>query len=107
MLKRALPVVVIIGALIAATGCGDGGSSASAAQGKTGNGGIELVYRGQPTGETESVSGRDVKAATAIIRKRARSLGLRGATVSRLGGAEVKITLPHATHTTRAIEALA
>jgi SecD/SecF fusion protein len=106
MLKRALPVVVIIGALIAATGCGDGGSSASAAQGKTGNGGIELVYRGQPTGETESVSGKDVKDAIAIIRKRARSLGLRGVSVSRLGGAEIKIDLPHATHATRAIQAL-
>jgi hypothetical protein len=63
MLKRALPVVVIIGALIAVTGCGDGGSSASAAQAKTGNGGIELVYRGQPTGGTESVSGKKIKYA--------------------------------------------
>jgi SecD/SecF fusion protein len=105
MLKRALPVVVIIGALIAAA-AGGGGSSASAAQGKTGNGGIELVYRGQPTGETGSVSGKDVKDAIAIIRKRARSLGLRGASVSRLGGTEIKINLPHATHATRAIEAL-
>lgn len=106
MLKRALPVVVIIGALIAVTVCGDGGSSASAAQGKTGNGGIELVYRGQPTGETESVSGKDIKDAIAIIRERARSLGLLGASVSRLGVAEIKINLPHATHATRAIDAL-
>ena len=71
MLKRVVPAVVIVGALIAATGCGEGRSSASAAQGKTGNDGIELVYRGEPTGETESVSGKDVKDAIAIIRKRA------------------------------------
>jgi preprotein translocase subunit SecD len=106
MLKRAVPVVLIIGVLIAVTSCGDGGPSASAAQGKTGSGGIELVYRGQPTGETESVSGKEIKDAIAIIRKRARSLGLRGASVSRLDGAEIKVNLPHATHTTRAIEAL-
>jgi SecD/SecF fusion protein len=106
MLKRAVPVVVVIGALIAVTGSGDGGPSASAAQGKTGNRGIELVYRGQPTGETESVSGREIKDAITIIRKRARSLGLLGARVSRLGVAEIKINLPHATHSTRAIEAL-
>src|ERR1700744_2053554 len=106
MLKGALPVVVIIGAWIAITGCGAGGSSASAAQGKTGNGGIELVYLGQPTGGTESVSGKDVKDAIAIIRERAHSLGLRGVTVSRLGGAEIKIDLPHAAHATRAIQAL-
>ena len=106
MLKRALPVVLIIGALIAVTGCGEGGSSASAAQGKTGNGGIELVYRGQPIGETGSVSGAEIKKAIAILRKRARSLGLLGASVSRLGFAEIKVDLPQATHATRAIEAL-
>ncbi len=105
MLKRAVPVVLIIGALIAVTGCGDGGPSASAARGKTGRGGIELVYRGQPTGETESVSGKEIKDTIAIIRKRARSLGLLGASVSRLGFAEIKVDLPHATHA-RAIEAL-
>jgi SecD/SecF fusion protein len=106
MLKRAVPVVMIIGALIAVAGCGDGGSSASAAPGKTSGGGIELVYRVQPTGETGSVSGKGIKDAIAIIRKRARSLGLLGK-VSRLGVAEIKINLPHATHATRAIEALA
>jgi SecD/SecF fusion protein len=106
MLKRAVPVIAIIGALIAVTCCGGGGPSASAAQGKTGDGGIELVYRGQPTGETESVSGEEIGDAIAIIRKRARALGLLGARVSRLGLDEIKIDLPHATHVTRAIEAL-
>ncbi len=106
MLKRAVPVVLIVGALIAVMGCGDGGSSASAAQGKTGSSGIELVYRGQPTGETESISGEEIKDAIIIIRKRAHSLGLLGARVSRLGVAQIKINLPHATRDTRAIEAL-
>ncbi len=73
---------------------------------KPGKDGIELVYRGQPTGEAQTIESEEIEDAIEIIRARTRSLGLFGASVSRLGATEIKVNLPDVPNASRAVETL-
>jgi SecD/SecF fusion protein len=67
-------------------------------------GGLELVYQGQPTGTSNSVSGEDIEQSISIIEQRINKLGVSEPEVARLGSTEVTIALPGITDANRAAE---
>ena len=67
-------------------------------------GGLELVYQGQPTGKVETVSGSDIDNSIEIIRERIDQLGVAEPEVSRLGETEISVSLPDITDPQRAID---
>ncbi|HET7122293.1 MAG TPA: protein translocase subunit SecD [Solirubrobacterales bacterium] len=67
-------------------------------------GGLELVYQGQPTGTATSVSGEDIEDSISIIEKRINKLGVSEPEVSRLGNDEVSVAMPGITDANRAAE---
>src|SRR6201996_3321669 len=67
-------------------------------------GGLQLVYEGQPTGTNTEVSGEDIEDSINIIEKRINSLGVSEAEVSRLGNNEITVGLPGVTDANRAAE---
>ncbi len=67
-------------------------------------GGLELVYQGQPTKEGESVSGEDIEDSISIIEQRINKLGVAEPEVARLGSNEVTVSLPGITDAERAAE---
>jgi SecD/SecF fusion protein len=67
-------------------------------------GGLELVYQGQPTGTATSVSGQDIEDSIGIIEKRINKLGVSEPEVARLGSDEITVSLPGITDANRAAE---
>ncbi len=67
-------------------------------------GGVELIYEGTPTGEVKTVSGEDIDHSIEIIRERVDQLGVSEPEVSRLGTAEISVSLPDVTNAQRAID---
>jgi SecD/SecF fusion protein len=67
-------------------------------------GGLELVYQGQPTGTATSVSGEDIEESISIIEKRINKLGVSEPEVSRLGTDQISVSLPGVTDANRAAE---
>src|SRR5215218_8736341 len=67
-------------------------------------GGLELVYQGQPTGTENEVSGEDIDAAISIIEERINKLGVSEPEVARLGSDQVTVSLPGVTDAGRAAE---
>jgi SecD/SecF fusion protein len=67
-------------------------------------GGLELVYEGQPTGTGTSVSGQDIEDSISIIEKRINKLGVSEPEVARLGENEITVALPGITDANRAAE---
>ncbi len=67
-------------------------------------GGLELVYEGQPTGTTTEVSGEDIEESISIIEKRINNLGVSEPEVARLGDKNITVSLPGVTDTNRAVE---
>jgi SecD/SecF fusion protein len=67
-------------------------------------GGLELVYQGQPTGTATSVSGEDIEQSISIIEKRTNQLGVSESEVARLGNENITVSLPGITDANRAAE---
>ncbi len=67
-------------------------------------GGLELVYQGQPTGTATSVSGQDIEQSISIIEKRTNQLGVSESEVARLGNENITVSLPGITDANRAAE---
>ena len=67
-------------------------------------GGLQLVYEGQPTGTNDEVSGEDIEDSISIIEKRINSLGVSEAEVARLGNKNITVGLPGVTDANRASE---
>lgn len=67
-------------------------------------GGLQLVYEGQPTGTNTEVSGEDIEDSINIIEKRINSLGVSEAEVARLGQKNITVGLPGVTDANRAAE---
>src|SRR6201991_3222719 len=67
-------------------------------------GGLQLVYEGQPTGTATEVSGEDIEESINIIERRINSLGVSESEVARLGTNEITIGLPGVTDANRAAE---
>jgi SecD/SecF fusion protein len=67
-------------------------------------GGLELVYQGQPTGTATSVSGEDIEDSISIIEKRTNELGVSESEVARLGNENITVSLPGITDANRAAE---
>ncbi len=67
-------------------------------------GGLQLVYEGQPTGTATEVSGEDIEDSINIIEKRINNLGVSESEVARLGQNEITIGLPGITDANRAAE---
>jgi SecD/SecF fusion protein len=67
-------------------------------------GGLELVYQGQPTGTTSEVSGEDIEDSISIIEERINKLGVSEPEVARLGTDQVTVSLPGVTDARRASE---
>ncbi|MBA3867338.1 MAG: protein translocase subunit SecD, partial [Solirubrobacterales bacterium] len=67
-------------------------------------GGLELVYQGQPTGTASEVSGQDIEDSIGIIEKRTNQLGVSESEVARLGNDEITVSLPGITDANRAAE---
>ncbi len=67
-------------------------------------GGLELVYQGQPTGTATSVSGEDIEDSIGIIEKRTNELGVSESEIARLGTDEITVSLPGITDANRAAE---
>jgi SecD/SecF fusion protein len=67
-------------------------------------GGLELVYEGQPTGTTTEVSGEDIEHSISIIEERINKLGVSEPEVARLGTKEITVSLPGVTDANRAAE---
>jgi SecD/SecF fusion protein len=67
-------------------------------------GGLELVYQGQPTGTATSVSGEDIEDSISIIEKRTNELGVSESEVARLGNENITVALPGITDANRAAE---
>ncbi|MFL5897500.1 MAG: protein translocase subunit SecD [Solirubrobacterales bacterium] len=67
-------------------------------------GGLELVYQGQPTGTTTEVTGEDIEDSISIIEKRINKLGVSEPEVARLGNEEITVSLPGVTDANRAAE---
>ncbi len=67
-------------------------------------GGLELVYQGQPTGTATSVSGEDIENSISIIEKRTNQLGVSESEVARLGNENITVSLPGITDANRAAE---
>src|SRR4051794_20966916 len=67
-------------------------------------GGLELVYEGQPTGTGTEVSGEDIEDSISIIEERINKLGVSEPEVARLGTKEITVSLPGVTDANRAAE---
>ncbi len=67
-------------------------------------GGLELVYQGQPTGKATSVSGEDIEDSISIIEQRINKLGVSEPEVARLGTDEITVSLPGIKDANRAAE---
>src|SRR4051812_4133602 len=67
-------------------------------------GGLELVYQGQPTGTSTEVSGEDIEDSISIIEQRINKLGVSEPEVARLGNDEITVSLPGITDANRAAE---
>src|SRR5215212_4605388 len=67
-------------------------------------GGLELVYQGQPTGTSSEVSGEDIEDSISIIEERINKLGVSEPEVARLGTDEITVSLPGVTDANRAAE---
>ena len=67
-------------------------------------GGLELVYQGQPTGTTSEVSGEDIEDSISIIEQRINKLGVSEPEVARLGTDQITVQLPGVTDASRAAE---
>jgi SecD/SecF fusion protein len=67
-------------------------------------GGLQLVYEGQPTGTSTEVSGEDIEDSINIIEKRINNLGVSEAEVARLGNKNITVGLPGVTDANRAAE---
>jgi len=67
-------------------------------------GGLELVYQGQPTGTSEEVTGEDIENSISIIEQRINKLGVSEPEVARLGTDEITVSLPGVTDANRAAE---
>jgi SecD/SecF fusion protein len=67
-------------------------------------GGLELVYQGQATGTSTSVSGQDIEDSIGIIERRINKLGVSEPEVARLGNDEITVSLPGITDAARAAE---
>ena len=67
-------------------------------------GGLELVYQGQPTGTSTEVSGQDIEDSISIIEQRINKLGVSEPEVARLGDREITVSLPGITDANRAAE---
>jgi SecD/SecF fusion protein len=67
-------------------------------------GGLELVYQGQPTGTSNEVSGEDIEDSISIIEQRINKLGVSEPEVARLGTAQITVSLPGVTDAGRAAE---
>ena len=65
-------------------------------------GGLQLVYEGQPTGTATEVSGEDIEDSINIIEKRINNLGVSEAEVARLGDKNITVGLPGVTDANRA-----
>ncbi|HEX3041881.1 MAG TPA: protein translocase subunit SecD [Solirubrobacterales bacterium] len=67
-------------------------------------GGLELVYQGQPTGTATEVSGEDIDESISIIEERINKLGVSEPEVARLGTENITVSLPGVTDANRAAE---
>jgi len=67
-------------------------------------GGLELVYQGQPTGATSEVSGEDIDDSISIIERRINELGVSEPEVARLGTDQITVSLPGVTDARRAAD---
>src|SRR3954454_24746127 len=67
-------------------------------------GGLELVYQGQPTVAGAEVSGEDIEDSISIIEQRINKLGVSEPEVARLGPDEITVSLPGITDANRAAE---
>jgi SecD/SecF fusion protein len=67
-------------------------------------GGLELVYEGQPTGASNEVSAEDIDESISIIEERINKLGVSEPEVSRLGTENISVSLPGVTDANRAAE---
>jgi SecD/SecF fusion protein len=67
-------------------------------------GGLQLVYEGQPTGTATEVSGEDIEDSINIIEKRINNLGVSESEVARLGSKNITVGLPGVTDANRAAE---
>jgi SecD/SecF fusion protein len=67
-------------------------------------GGLELVYQGQATGENTEVTGQDIEDSISIIEQRINKLGVAEPEVARLGTDEITVSLPGVTDAERAAE---
>src|SRR5918993_650527 len=67
-------------------------------------GGLELVYQGQPTGTSNEVSGEDIEDSISIIERRINELGVSEPEVARLGIDQITVSLPGVTDASRAAE---
>src|SRR5215203_1174367 len=67
-------------------------------------GGLELVYQGQPTGATSEVSGEDIEDSISIIERRINELGVSEPEVARIGSNNISVALAGVTDTERAAE---
>ncbi len=67
-------------------------------------GGLELVYQGQPTGTSNEVSGEDIDDSISIIEQRINKLGVSEPEVARLGADQITVSLPGVTDARRAAE---
>jgi len=67
-------------------------------------GGLELVYEGQATGENTEVSGEDIEDSISIIEKRVNELGVSEPEVARIGDKNISVALAGVTDTERAAE---
>ncbi len=67
-------------------------------------GGTQLVYRGEPTARTPTISPDDIDRAIEIIRQRADKLGVSEPEISRLGSTGIQVGLPNVQNAQQAIE---
>jgi SecD/SecF fusion protein len=67
-------------------------------------GGLELVYEGQPTGASNEVSGEDIEESISIIEERINKLGVSEPEVARLGTENISVSLPGVTDANRAAD---
>jgi SecD/SecF fusion protein len=67
-------------------------------------GGLELVYEGQPTGTSTEVSAEDIDESISIIEERINKLGVSEPEVARLGTENISVSLPGVTDANRAAE---
>ena len=67
-------------------------------------GGLELIYEGQPTGTTTEVSGQDIEDSISIIEKRVNELGVSEPEVARIGDTNIMVALAGVTDPERAAE---